>query len=267
MITTALTAAAYLIFPAWDDGAIWMMSVNGAKGLITASHDDRPVLGAIWEFFSDRGLLVQAGLVLHWLTWFSTGWITMRLWKLLLPQLDRFALPVACLALAPVLCRTQYVLINPILGGQVGSVLVYLAVLLLLDRGRATAQQLIVSIAAAAMVLLGSLLSEYSVPAVIVGSAVLVGTDLAQERRVTCRQAVSAVILLAAGAVGYLVYHHLGDPNARPDVRPELSLVSEIGWRGKWVPLRVVTMFWQASLGGFFNRLGALLRRFAPCGR
>ena len=230
IVTTALTTWAYLVYPAWDDGFLLILAQSGKGHVIAASIADRPVAGEIWQFFSDRGLLVQSAVVLHWLTWFATGWITIRLWKLLLPQFARLAVPVACLALAPVLCRIQFVLMNPIVTGQIAPVLVYLAILLLFfDRGRTFAQQAVISVVAAAMVLLGSLFSEYSVPAVIVGAILIIGVDFGQSGGLTRRQGAAAFVLLAAGAIGYLVYHHLGNPNARPGVRPELSLVSEIG--------------------------------------
>lgn len=263
-LSVASTIVAWRILPSWDDGSTWLMSLDGTSDIIRSSHADRPVFGAILQFFADRHVLWQSAFILHSLVWFGMGFVTRSLWKQLVPELPAFGLTAGCLAIAPAICRTQFVLLNPVVGGTIEPLLVYTA-LLMLWRLPSSAVAITVRCVVAAIAVAGaSLVSEYALPAAVIGSALLIGWSLTDLNRVSRDRLIASMVLLVSALVGYLAYHRLASAEARPEVRPEVELASELGWRWKGIPLRTVSLTWQSSLGGALDRLGDLIVNSLP---
>ncbi len=169
LIATTLTTIAWRAFPLWDDGFVWLLSQRGGGHAVYESVGDRPVMARIFQALVDSGHLREATAVIHWLAWFGMGWVTLRLWKLLWPAHRAFALAAACVAVAPVLCRIQTVLLCAFVPSVIGPVVVFLVSLPLLSPGAVRLSKTRIATLWALMVFaVGavSLISEYALPAV-----------------------------------------------------------------------------------------------------
>jgi hypothetical protein len=257
ILVSALTAIARSAFPLWDDGLMWLQIRHGGGQAVFDSIPDRPINGKIFQFLADSGWMLEATSVFHWLAWFGVGWITLKLWKILFPTHPWMALPAACLAVAPVLCRLQTVLINPVLAGQTGPVLTFLAILPFLSPTAAHRTGLGTALRWAVMVVLvglSVLLSEYALPTAAIG-AVLIWSFAPRDERRPRQVFLTIGILLVTAAAAYAVYHQLGERAAREAVRPEAQ---DWGYRAKWIAPRLLTDVWQMTLGTFLQRLGGI---------
>ena len=246
-----------MVFPLWDDGLVLLQVDHGGGQAIRDSLPDRPVLGQILQFLADRGLIWQAATALHWLTWFAMGLITLRLWSILFPRQRGYALPAACLAVTPILCRIQLVLLCAVFFDAIGPTLVFLGILPFLSpaaAGRTQLANLGFRLAMLATVAVGVLLSEYALPSVAIG-AVLIGSLAPRDERRPRRVLATIGLLLATASVAYLVYHHLATAEAREGVRPEAQ---DWAWRIWVIGPRLVTAIWQMTLGTLLQRLGGI---------
>jgi hypothetical protein len=98
------------------------------------------------------------------------------------------------------------------------------------------------------------LVSEYALPTVIAGAVLL--ASLAPRPPGNRMQAwITVGLLLLTAVVTYAVYHHLGNADTRPTVRPELQ---DWGWRLTVLGPRLLTAIWEATVGGLSRRIGEI---------
>lgn len=266
-LAAALSCAAATARPIWDDG--WLEILQRSGGGISENMRDRPVLGAIWAFLDQRHLLWTSSYLIHWASWFSMGLVTMFLWLRLFPALPRFALAVGCLAVAPVICETQLVLVTSMLGYLPGIVMVYGAFLLIFSpklTSRTPGQKKTVAAISVALVLAACLVSEYPVPTAM--SCGVLGWFCFGRLGASVRERCVLVGTLVASAVlGYALYWLLADASARPGVRPENSV---FGNNPRTYVLAVaggLDSIWRQVLGAFLEKAGHMrLSWSAPAG-
>lgn len=248
----ALTVAAWLIYPAWDDGWLWLQARRGSAGL-EASMADRPLVGWLWARLAHAGLLLPLSAVLHWSGWLGLGGVTAGLWRRWFPRRPELAVVAALLAMGTVSIQVQHVLIVGVWGVAAPTVLVGLALLVLLPpapRRPAGAARLA---AAALLVVIGTLLSEYGLVAALVVTALLLfrsGGRGAAGRR-------GALVVLAAALASYLVLLAFADHAVRPATGPA-RLLEAAGGRLLALPFLVLGELWQGALGNLLVRLGRL---------
>ncbi len=253
----ALTLFAVRAFPLWDDGQTLLEAQRGGGQAVFESMPDRPVLGRIMSLMVDSGHLIAVSAAIFWLTWFGAGWVTMRLWKIVFPSHPRFALPAACLAIAPVIYQLQTVLVNPTLAAMVGPVLTWLVLLKFLEPradDSSAARVLALHVVMIGVVAASAIISEYVLPTVIAGAVLL--ASIAPRPAGRPKQIwITIGLLLLTAAASYAVYHHLGNAQSRPEVRPELL---NWAWRLTVLVPRWLTATWEASLGAVLKRIGAI---------
>jgi hypothetical protein len=247
LLVAGLTATAVAIFPINDDTYTRILELDGGGDAVRANHTDRPLMAAIWGYFADRGTLWSMAAVAHALAWLGLGLVTYGLWIRLRLGPRRYALTATCLALTPLLCQTQLDLLNPVFSGHIGPVLAYAAFLLRPAAGWGR------GLAAVALVVAGTLLSEYAIPATAVICILLLAEGWRGSARDLRREAVAAVGLGTAAIATYGVYVTLADTASRTIVHPSAALDL---WRLKVLPFRFLTSLWRGSAGGILERLG-----------
>ena len=255
ILVSVMTFFALRAFPEWDDGLTLLEIQHGGGRALLNWMLDRPVLARIQCFAADSGHLMGVAGVVYWLTWFGVGWVTMRLWKILFPSRPEFALPAACLAVAPLVYRLQTVLISGTWVTLVGPLLTWLVLLELLAP-RASKPSLFRTIALHAVLVVvvaaSTLVSEYELPTVVAGAVLLAG--LGPRPAGNSKQTWMTIgLLLLTAAAAYAVYHRLGSSESRPGIRPELQ---DWAWRIPVVGPRLLTATWRLSLGILLERMG-----------
>ena len=257
LLALAVTAIAWRAFPLWDDGLMLLHSQHGGGQAVNDSLGDRPTMARIVQLIADSGHWRETAAVMHWLTWFGMGWVTLRLWSLFFPAHRKYGLVAACLAAAPVLCQVQTVLFCVIVPSVIGPLVVFLVVLPFLSPKMAERTNLqiglrwLVMVACVAAV---TMVSEYPL-ATVAASAVLLAGLTAGDRRSKQLKWVTIGLLLVTAFATYAVYHHVANAEARMSVRPEAQ---DWGFRSKWLAPRMFTDVWRLALGTLFERLGGI---------
>jgi len=260
LLATAFTAAAWKAFPVWDDAwRVLILNVEG--GEIYANCKDAPMMAVVRQFLVDHHVFWQVATLLHWLTWIATGLVTMRLWAVLFPDHRRYALPVACFAMAPLLCQTQYIIETVTIGCQVPILIVYAAILLVWpprrqDRPfwRKAASHAI----AVTFIALATLMSEYALPAIAAG-VVLMALTPDQSGEAWRARWKTIALFLVTSFVAYLIYWWMADVSMRPDVRPETVMMKYSSVRNiVTMGANFVTSIWQGTFGTQLLKLGEI---------
>jgi hypothetical protein len=259
-----LTWVAHRIHPTWDDGWLSLQLLRGADS-VAASMADRPLLGWIWARLAAGRLLLPASVVLHVATWLGLAIVSRVIWRRLFPSVAWFGSIVGLLAVSTVSLQVQFVLVNPVWGAALGTLMLYLA-LLCVWPGGAHDQEGVShrssrwrAAAGSALVIGAVLLSEYGlVAAATVGSLLGVLGLLATEGGEQRRRAGRAAALVAGSAlVAYALFAALADLSARPNVSPERLL--DLGSRRLLaVPFVWLTEIWEVGLGNLLRRAGSL---------
>src|SRR5215831_468810 len=65
-LVTALTLAAALVFPVWDDGKIMLNIKEFGSDAIWAECGDRPLVASFLMFLFRHRLFLPVGIALHW---------------------------------------------------------------------------------------------------------------------------------------------------------------------------------------------------------
>lgn len=252
-----LTVAAWQVYPAWDDGWLWLQAHGRSAGL-EASMTDRPFLGWLWARLVDAGLLLPLSVGLHWAGWFGLGWATAGLWRRWFPAHPRLAVVAALLAMGTVSLQIQHVLIVGVWGVLAPTVLVDLALLVLLpvpERPAPAAPR--ARLAAAALLAAGAtLISEYGlVTAVTVAALLLLVRPRGDGRGALARR--GAWVVLAAAFATYILFLAFADHAVRDATSPDHFLVS-MRRRLLALPFHLASELWQGALGNLLLGFGRL---------
>jgi hypothetical protein len=259
LICAPLTIGAIWAFPIWDDAWLWLLLKENGAGTIAASVADRPVMAALWWLLvgSDDAFW-WASFVAQALLWPFLGVISALLWIHLFPGLRRYAVVVACVAVAPIVSKVQMVTANIALGHLLSVVLSYGALLLLLrfvmadDRLGREALGLSIPILG-----LGILVTEYALPVVFV--MIIFFWWSAQrapdpETRVRAWRAIFFSILTAGAA--YAIFFMTADFTPRGgEVSPFYVFTLGKAHLARF-PFRLVEGIWRSVTGGFMNSMG-----------
>jgi hypothetical protein len=242
-----LAAFAFHLFPIWDDGGTKIWAESGSPDHIRRELSDRPAAAAIFQFLAEHGQLKTGGLVFFVLAWGGMAAVAVG-WCRVLGATSAMSAAVVALTLAPILCQTQFILVNPVIGGAFGVMLAHAAALLLVfASGSGAKVRAAARIATIALVFAGGILSEYGVAAACVSAAVLWPLDRLTAGRKSLRT--DAVLLAAAAVATYWIYRGWAVAEARPIVRPELTDAATHFYRLRTLPLRMIDSLWQVVIG------------------
>ena len=263
LICVPLTIGAIWAFPLWDDAWVWLILNENGTGILGTAWGDRPVVATLWSLLAtSEHAFWRASFVAQALTWPLLGMISALLWIHLFPALRRYAMVVACVAVAPIICKLQMITANIALAHLLSVVLSYGAFLLLLrfvmtdDRFGRAALALSVPMLAFAI-----LLTEYALPVVIV--MVILFWSCARraadpETRLRAWRAIVFSTLI--GGTAYAIFFMIADYTARPggwEVSPFYVLT--LGGADR-IPFtfRVVEGIWWSIVGSFVMSMGKI---------
>ncbi len=244
VIVGVFTAGAVRAFPQMDDGVLLLLlKERGPAGIPRASLD-RPFVGALWEKAADLlgpGGFWSAGFAAHFLLWVALGLIACRLWRRLCPSLGAAAPVVGALAVAPIGVRTQLSTVTVTAICILSVVPAYAALLAALRYLEVRRPGWLV--AAAGLVAVAGLLTEYGVVAAASAAALLWFWPPAPDPG---RRRFAAMILAAISVASYGAYLALADFRLRPKLEPSGYLEPS-----RWirVPFNAATRFWDAVIG------------------
>ena len=255
VVVGILTTTAVMVFPIHDDAHTRILELDEGGDGIRANHRDRPLLGAVWGGLADAGILWPAATVLHAAAWLGMALATIGIWLRIGSGSPRYALTAACLSLGPLLCQVQFVLLNPVLGSQVGPLLAYAVFFL---RPVVNWRRRLV---AAVLVVVGTLLSEYALPAMAVVCLLLIAEGWRSSVRDFRLAVVVACGLGTLALTTYGVYVLLADRASRESVHPSQALDL---WRLKVFPFRLLSSLWRGSAGGVLERAGEVVINSFP---
>jgi hypothetical protein len=260
-ICVPLTAGAYLAFPLWDDGSLWLQIREKGTEAIVASWPARPVNAHLWAALapSEHAFWLVA-LVAQAVLWPLLAVLSVLLWRRAYPELQRYAPLVACVAIAPFLTRVQLLTASIALGGLLSVLLAYGSILLLL-RFASQARRSSGAVLGVGLALMAAavLLNEYGVAAALAGAPLLFFGSLSATDRGAKRRGLAASASLVAVTVAcYAAYLLLSDYEVtRPSVHPLHSVaVAEGGLLRP--PLRLGEAIWDGLIGALAGALANL---------
>ena len=261
LICVPLTIGAIWAFPIWDDAWVWLILNENGTGSIVAAWADRPIVATLWSLLATtEHAFWHASFVAQALLWPLLGVISAFLWIHFFPGLRRYAMVVACVAVAPIVSKVQMVTANIALAHLLSVVLGYGAFLLLLrfvmadDRFGRAALGLSLPILGIAI-----LLTEYALPVVIVLVILFwsyAGRAPDPETRLRAWRAILFSTLI--GGAAYAIFFMIGDYTARPagwEVSP-FYVVFTLGANLAPFTFRVVEGIWWSVVGAFVNSMG-----------
>src|SRR6266849_4636963 len=82
-LVTALTLAAALLYPTWDDGRLMVLIRESGSRAIWVNFGNRPLAALLYVFLLNHQVFLPVAIVLHWITWLGMGLVTMRFWRLM----------------------------------------------------------------------------------------------------------------------------------------------------------------------------------------
>lgn len=254
-LVLSMSIVAYKAYPIWDDWGIDY--AVGAGGQISEFIGDRPVRAIIGQLCQDSGYLLETSFLVHLISWTMMGWVTYALWLQWFPTHANLSWLAAGLAIAPILCKTQYILIASQVGCTFGPALAYGG--LLLAFRSVPRNSILRRIAMVCVAAIATLLSEYGAVATVVGAILLfIFAPYGSKVGVAARR-VDACVFVAAAILGYVIYATIADADQRPEVHPtNFGAMASEPYRWKAFLPRWLTMVWQATLGEFFCNLGSL---------
>jgi hypothetical protein len=263
LICVPLTIGAIWAFPIWDDAWVWLILNENSTGILGTAWGDRPVVATLWSLLAtSEHAFWHASFVAQALIWPLLGMISALLWIHLFPDLRRYAMVVACVAVAPIVSKLQMVTANIALAHLLSVVLSYGSFLLLLrfvmadDRFGRAALGLSVPILAFA-----TLLTEYALPVLIVIVTLFwsyARGALDPETRVRAWRAIFFSTLTAGTA--YAIFFITANYHARPEgweVSP--FYIFDPGQTNR-VPFifRVAEGIWWSVIGSIVTSMGKI---------
>jgi hypothetical protein len=263
LICVPLTIGAIWAFPLWDDAWVWLILNENSTGILGTAWGDRPAVATLWSLLatSEHGFW-HASFVAQALTWPLLGMISALLWIRLFPALRRYAMVVACVAVAPIICKLQMITANIALAHLLSVVLSYGAFLLLLrfvttdDRFGRAALALSVPMLAFAI-----LLTEYALPVVIVMFILFWScARRAADPQTKLRAWRAIVFSTLIGGTAYGIFFITANYDARPggwEVSPFYVLTLGGADRTAFT-FRVVEGIWWSIVGSLVMSMGKI---------
>lgn len=258
LLVVPLGAGAYWAYPTWDDGLFWFQLNDLGPSIWKTASGERPVLGYLLRQLGEHGLLPGSLGVFFAITWLGTGLVARSYWREFFPAWRPLAPVVTALAVAPVLIQTQLIAVYPIVSAHLACVVTLVVCILVGRPWRRTVPLWVARLVGALVVFAASLISEYPVLATIVGSLSLAASGRDDLPAVYRPKRLSWLILCAAAVAGYLVYHGTSSLEARPEIKPEVALVTQGARRLLELPVRVPFAIWAGALGEFFRGIGQI---------
>ena len=260
IFAAGLTATAWLVRPLSEDG--WLMLLQWQGVDIASAMLDKPLVGCVQQAMSDLGLLWTVGAIVHWLVWTGMGLCAMALWRRLYPGHEQYAILAALLAIAPIICiGPQLVLITLPFETVLGPMLVFAAMFVQIAiSAKAESLRWATVLAwspAVVLIFFASLLSEYTVPAGL-ACAVLLAFHNPCHETVRKRRYTNGVLFASAVIAGYVLFWLVASSEARPAVRPDVVLSSNLAYRIKVMPVLMLTNLWQGSIGNLLYSIGRI---------
>lgn len=260
LLVLPLGAGAFWAYPTWDDGLFWYQLNEVGPAVWKTASGERPLLGYLLRQLGEHGLLPGSLVAFYAFTWLGTGLVARSYWRAFFPSPERQILApvVAGLAVAPMLMQTQLIAVYPVVSAHLACVIT-LGACVLVGRAWRPALPLWATRLTGAVVVFGaSLISEYPALATIVGSFSLAITARRDPVDLYRRKRLSWLILGGAAVVGYLVYHGTASQEARPEIRPEVTLPAQGARRLLELPVRLPFALWAGVLGEFFRGVGEI---------
>ena len=251
-LVTALTLAAALLYPTWDDGRLMFLIRESGSRAIWVNFGNRPLAALLYVFLLNHQAFLPVGMVLHWMTWLGMGLVTMRFWRLMFPAHSRFALLPALLSVAPILCKVQLVLLTVPSICLLGPVLGFIAIFMLLSDQAFRLRKIILRATALALIALSILISEYAVVTAAVGFILLSAKAIHGRTERKRERQVSAALIAVCALFSYSVFLWLGRASGRDAFRPGYILES-FSLR---IPFRLLSGIWRGAMGGVLESLG-----------
>jgi hypothetical protein len=256
-LVTALTFAAALLYPTWDDARLMVAIRESGSQAIWINFGNRPLAALFYIFLLNQNVFLPVAIVLHWMTWLGVGLVTMRFWRLMFPAHSRFALLPALLSVAPILCKVQLVILTVPSIDLLGPLLTFLAIFMFLSEQPTRWRKITVNTAGLALIAFSILISEYAVVTAAVGfiliSANAIRNRSGQKRE---RQVVASLVAVCA-LISYSVVLWFTRAVGRDAFRP--SYILELsGWRIRAIPFRLLSGIWRGAIGGLLESLGSI---------
>jgi hypothetical protein len=256
-LVSALTLAAALVYPIWDDARLMFLIGESGNRAIRVNFDDRPLVSLLFVFLSNHQLFLPIGLVFHWITWLAMGLVTMRLWRLMFPAYSRFALLPALLSVAPILCKVQLVIVTVVFIVLLGPLLSFVGIFMLLTDQPSLWRKIIFDAAAFLLIAFSILISEYAVLTALAGFVLLTAKAIG-DRKDRRREPLVIAALFALCALGsYLTFSVLTKSTASTPYRPSFAFQSFF-WKVKVIPFRLLSGLWRGAIGGVLESLGSV---------
>jgi hypothetical protein len=261
LICVPLTLAALWAFPIWDDAWIWLLLNEHGTGAITTTWVDRPVMGTVWSLLATtEPAFWRSALVAQAVLWPTLGIFSGILWSMLFPRLRQYAVVVACMTLAPIVCRVQMVTATIALAHLLSVVPSYGAFLLLLRFVRGGGRFGWAALGLSLPLLgFGILVMEYALPVVIVIVTFLLwyawrASDPATRARAWCAILCSA---LTAGAA-YATFLLMADFSPRRGTVSPMYVLTLGEAHLVRFPFKFAEGIWMSIAGGIVNAMGGV---------
>jgi hypothetical protein len=185
------------------------------------------------------------------------GLVTMRFWRLMFPAHSGLALLPALLAVAPILCKVQLVILTIPSIDLLGPLLTFIAIFMLLSDQATRVRKIIVGAAGLALIALSVLISEYAVVTAAVGFILIGAKGIRNGSGLRRERLVMAALVAACALLSYSVFLWLTRAAGRDAFRP--GYVLELpGWKLRGIPFRLLSGVWRGAVGGLLESLGSL---------
>ncbi len=256
-VVTVLTVSTAWVYPIWDDARLLVLIGESGDAAIRGDLDSRVLLSHFFIFLSHRGLFLPVGLVLHWMSWFGMGLVTLRFWQMTFPAHARFALLPAILSVTPILCKVQFVVMSVVFIDVIEPVLAFCGILLLMSERWRGRRRILVTAGSLFLIVVACLLSEYGVATAAVGCVLLFGKALRTAGAGKRESMILALLVSACPFVSYIVFSILAASAASPPYQASFAILSLFG-NIQLIPFRLISGIWRGVIGAYLESLGSI---------
>jgi len=258
IVLLPLTRGAIRSFPLYDDAGFQLIVKENGVNSVRAALTNRPVFGWLFQKAILSPYYQLGGFVLQFVGWALFGMVTMWLWNKLFPELRRYAPLAACLAVAPILVKSQMETWLFVLPVNLAVIPAYAAGLILWRYVEENNHlgYLMLGLSAL-MTFAGAMLSEYAFLATIASSFFLISLAWPADkaRRIRVIQSVGALAISAL--IAHFLFARIADAHPTYGTVSFAPPVSEIILHLPTYLARVLRAFWHATVGAYGQALAA----------